>query len=221
MILEERLKYNTVRGRHLEAQSPRRALEPQRRTGRLRVAAIKEAGAAVIAERGFEAATMAEIAARAGAPIGSLYRFFPNKQVLRDALIQRYLELVNLALERIDDDPRTLPTRDFADALLALFVDLHVETKAIVPLLDAHSDSSTKRAQLHVAILRHIAEKLMRRNPHLPSETADNIALVLLQNMKSMVTLTTTPQGSDGSGAIAELREMTRLYLASKLQDDF
>jgi AcrR family transcriptional regulator len=41
-----------------------------------------EAAAAVIAERGFESATMAEIAARAGAQIGSLYRFFPNKEVL-------------------------------------------------------------------------------------------------------------------------------------------
>ncbi|HXM07797.1 MAG TPA: TetR family transcriptional regulator, partial [Candidatus Acidoferrum sp.] len=54
------------------------AVEPQRRPGKLRVAALMEAGAAEIAERGFEGATMAAIAARAGAPIGSLYRFFPN-----------------------------------------------------------------------------------------------------------------------------------------------
>ena len=52
----------------------RGALAPQRRPGKLRVAALLEAGALVIAEKGFQAATMAEIASKAGAPIGSLYR---------------------------------------------------------------------------------------------------------------------------------------------------
>jgi AcrR family transcriptional regulator len=196
---------------------PRAALEPRRRPGKVRVAAIEQAGAAVIGERGFEAATMAEIAARAGAPIGSLYRFFPNKQALGDALIQRYLDLINRAFEGVDDDPEKLPTEEFADALLALLADLRGETKAIVALLDAQSGWSMKRAQLHGAILGHIADKLRRRNPHLRMETAENAAVVLLQNMKSMKTLTETPESSESSGAIAELREMTRLYLASKL----
>ena len=57
-------------------------LEPQRSTGKRRVAELLRAGADVIAERGFEAATMAEIAARAGAQIGSLYRFFPNLSLI-------------------------------------------------------------------------------------------------------------------------------------------
>ena len=63
------------------------ARTPQRRNGKLRVAAILKAGAAVIAEKGYEAATMAEIAARSSTKIGSLYRFFPNKEVLANALI--------------------------------------------------------------------------------------------------------------------------------------
>jgi AcrR family transcriptional regulator len=45
-------------------------LEPQRDVGRQRVAGLLQAAAAVIQERGFEAATMAEIAARADANIG-------------------------------------------------------------------------------------------------------------------------------------------------------
>ena len=43
------------------ASKERVALEPQRRPGKLRVAALLDAGAAVIAERGYEAATMAEV----------------------------------------------------------------------------------------------------------------------------------------------------------------
>ncbi|MET1046071.1 MAG: helix-turn-helix domain-containing protein, partial [Hyphomicrobium sp.] len=57
----------------------RGALRPQRRPGQERVAALLEAAAAIIAEKGYDGATMAEVAARAGAQIGSLYRFFPNK----------------------------------------------------------------------------------------------------------------------------------------------
>jgi AcrR family transcriptional regulator len=43
--------------------------------------------AAVIAEKGFEGATMAEIAARSDTKIGSLYRFFPNKESLADKIV--------------------------------------------------------------------------------------------------------------------------------------
>jgi AcrR family transcriptional regulator len=39
----------------------------------MRVAALLHATATVFAEKGFDAATMTEIAALAGAPIGSLY----------------------------------------------------------------------------------------------------------------------------------------------------
>ena len=49
----------------------RAPLEPQRDVGRQRVAELLQAAAAVIQERGFEAATMAEIAARADAKIGT------------------------------------------------------------------------------------------------------------------------------------------------------
>src|ERR1700734_338123 len=68
------------------------ALEPKRERGRTRVAAILDAGGAVFAEKGYDAATMTEIAARSNTAIGSLYRFFPTKEVLADALLERYAQ---------------------------------------------------------------------------------------------------------------------------------
>jgi len=50
------------------------ARAPKRARGKQRVAELLEAAAAVFAEKGYEAATMTEIAARARAPIGSLYQ---------------------------------------------------------------------------------------------------------------------------------------------------
>ena len=201
----------------MQNRAKRSALEPQRRHGKQRVAALMEAGAAVIAERGFEAATMAEIAARADAPIGSLYRFFPNKQVLAEALFDRYGELLNETFQSISDDPAKLPTEAFADALLVLLVGLRNESKAFLALSDAHSNWSARRSELHHAILRHIANKLKLRNPHLDGRTADDIAAIVLQNMKAMSALVLEQETRDRTGAIAQLRDMVRLYLKSKL----
>ncbi len=77
------------------------ARAPQRERGRQRVADLLEAASAVFAEKGYAAATMTEIAARAGAPIGSLYQFFPGKESLGDALMRRYGERTIAALESI------------------------------------------------------------------------------------------------------------------------
>src|SRR3984885_9369258 len=136
----------------LETNSPRIAgsagrvaLEPQRSTGKRRVAELMRAGADVIAERGFEAATMTEIAIRAGAQIGSLYRFFPNKEVLADALIQRYGELIDEAFGKIEGQMASSSVNDLADKLVDLLVELHGESKAITALLEARSEWSVKQ----------------------------------------------------------------------------
>jgi AcrR family transcriptional regulator len=199
------------------ALKERSALEPQRRPGRLRVAALLEAGAAVIAERGYEAATMAEVAARAGAPIGSLYRFFPNKEVLADALIQRFGDVIDAAFTAIDSRAGAMSMAELADALLALVGKLRGEMPAIVSLLDARSDWSAKRSEFRSAVRTHIARTLLLCSPHLDAELAGDIAIVLLNVMKTMARMTRESGVEVGPGVMTELREMTRLYLESRL----
>jgi AcrR family transcriptional regulator len=195
----------------------RGALAPQRRHGKLRVAALLEAGALVIAEKGFQAATMAEIASRADAPIGSLYRFFPNKEILADALITRFGELISEAFEKINGTIKSMSTAALAESLLSMLVDLHGEKLAIRALLEAHSDWSAKRKAFRSAMRRHIAETLILRRPKLGSAMARNMAVIILQNMKTVSVLNRELPEDERSGALAELREMTRLYLVDRL----
>jgi AcrR family transcriptional regulator len=195
----------------------RGALAPQRRPGKLRVAALLEAGALVIAEKGFQAATMAEIASKAGAPIGSLYRFFPNKEILADALIARFGELIKGAFAKINGRIKTMSTGALAESLLNMLVDLHGEKLAIRALLEAHSDWSAKRQEFRNAMRRHIAETLTLRHPKLGSRVAKNMAIVILQNMKTVSVLNRELGEDERSGTLAELRHMTRLYLADRL----
>jgi AcrR family transcriptional regulator len=62
--------------------------------GEKRVAGLLEAAAAIFAEVGFEAATMRDIAERAGASIGSLYQFYRNKDVVARAIKTQYCQEV-------------------------------------------------------------------------------------------------------------------------------
>src|SRR5580658_5406344 len=77
------------------------ARAPKRARGKQRVAELLEAAAVVFAEKGYEAATMTEIAARARAPIGSLYQFFPAKEALADMLVQHYIGLLVADLQEL------------------------------------------------------------------------------------------------------------------------
>lgn len=61
----------------------------------------------LIAEQG-SAATTTAIAAEAGVSVGALYRFFPDKHAVGQALADRYLEVAGVRFGAIIDDVDTL-----------------------------------------------------------------------------------------------------------------
>lgn len=207
----------TVPATALPADAPSVGRAPQRHRGRLRVAALMQAAATVFAEKGFDAATMTEIAALARAPIGSLYQFFPNKEAVADALLVRYGELIEAGLENIERRAAELPSAALADALLDLIVGLRQDTTAAFALLDAHSDWSARRAELRRMARRHIARILTVREPRLSSVLVEDMAVVLLQNMRAMAALIAAQGREAEAGALDELRDMTRFYLSKRL----
>jgi AcrR family transcriptional regulator len=196
----------------------RAPLEPQRDVGRQRVAELLEAAAAVIQERGFEAATMAEIAARADAQIGSLYRFFPNKGAVAEALMRRYAEALQAEYDAIRAHAADATPQELADMLIDLIsVKLRPQAGALIALLDSRTDWTEVRRQLRAQTLAGIKTALTTCAPDLDDKEAEDVAAVVLNNMKTMVGMTmkdapTTP------GAPDQLRLMNRLYLAAVLR---
>ena len=87
---------------------------PQRKRGRERVAALLNAGAEVFFEKGYEAATMTEIAVRAGASIGSLYQFFPTKELLAKALHEAYLADLEAMLDGLGKEAAGLTPEEMS-----------------------------------------------------------------------------------------------------------
>ncbi|AKG22194.1 TetR/AcrR family transcriptional regulator [Calothrix sp. 336/3] len=69
---------------------------PKQQRSKERVEKILDAAAMVFDEIGYEAATTHLIAAKAGAAIGSLYQFFPDKAAIFHAMELRHIERVKV-----------------------------------------------------------------------------------------------------------------------------
>lgn len=178
------------------------------------MAAILETAAAVIAEKGYEGATMAEIAARSGTKTGSLYRFFPNKQSIADTIVVSARENLGAVFDKFDAGVNSLSIRALAGDLMALIFELFTRP-AFMKLLDAGPDWSVKREEFRGALLRRTAKTLILHSPNLSKKSARDIALVVLLNVKAVVTHQALFHSA--SGAADEFRDMTRLYLQSRL----
>jgi AcrR family transcriptional regulator len=187
--------------------------------GRQRVADLMEAAAAVIQERGFEAATMAEIAERADAKIGSLYRFFPNKDAVAEALMQHYGEFLEAEYDRISAQAKDASPQEVADLLMDLLVKLYPQTKAMTALLESRTDWTKVRLWFRRRVLAGVKRVLIACAPALDDKKADDVATVVFNNMRTMVGMT-MKDAPTSPGAPDELRLMNRLYLAERLGRD-
>jgi AcrR family transcriptional regulator len=160
---------------------------------------------------------MAEIAARADANINSLYRFFPNKDAVAEALMRRYAKALQSEYDAVHAHAADAAPEELADILIDLMVKLHPQARALTALLDSRTDWTEVRERLRALALAGIKTALTTCAPDLDDKEAEDVAAVVLNNMKTMVGMTmkgapTTP------GAPDQLRLMNRLYLAAVLR---
>ncbi len=90
--------------------------EPVQARSTARLGALMDAAAAVVDEIGFERLTTAMVAERAQASIGTVYRYFPDRIALLQALAGRNLERV---LTRVGDEVVKLEHKNWLEAMSA------------------------------------------------------------------------------------------------------
>ena len=186
---------------------------PKRQRGKQRVAELLNAAAAIFGEKGYEAATMTEIAARAGAPIGSLYQFFPSKEVLADTLVQNYVALLETDLQELERRAEGIDTDTLVGALFALLRGHPQERTVTIQLVEARMDEQTRRATFRSMFRRRIATILRARTPALPVEAARDTSVVVLQLMKAASALSDEEGLPGRAGALREIHALTVKYL--------
>ena len=105
------------------------------------VDAILEATIHVLLRAGKERLTTTRVAMRAGVSVGSLYQYFPNKRALLQAALQRHLDDVTEAVERVCREQRGNTLRDMVRALVTEFLNAKMrDVKASVALYSVSSD---------------------------------------------------------------------------------
>lgn len=103
---------------------------PQQQRGQRRVDQIMDSAARTFAEFGIESATTNAIAERAKTSIGSLYQFFPNKEAIILALVERYLMELPARL----DIPLAADCATNIDLFVEALYQYGVEQPGFVPL---------------------------------------------------------------------------------------
>lgn len=109
--------------------NPRKS--PLQRRSRATVEAVINATSQVLVKSGYEGTTTARVAERAGVSIGSLYQYFPNKEALVAALIERHGNDMVAVFHSVLERPRSLT---LAEGLRAV-IDASVQAHRVSPRL--------------------------------------------------------------------------------------
>jgi AcrR family transcriptional regulator len=189
------------------------AVQPTRHRGHLRVAAILDAASALFAERDYDAVTMTEIAARSGTAIGSLYRFFPTKELLADALLVRYGERLGHDLSELAQRAAALSAAELAAGLCDAMLARVSDRAAAVTLAEARSNTGAQRARIRSLMMDHLRAVVGAANSNLSPGQIEASAKMLLGLVKVVAA---NAEWADDA-VLAETRQLIQLYLAARI----
>jgi AcrR family transcriptional regulator len=193
---------------------PRRV--PCQERGERRVAELINAAEAVIAESGYEGATMSAIAGRAGASIGSLYQFFPNKAAITQALRTEYAKQFEAMCASLAGEASSLSLQALASRLIDLtirFVDAH---PAFLHVIDAPRSTRSLPA-IRNLLLERLAGFFRARQPRISNARAMRLATVTMQIMKALNQIYTELPADERRPLVQEFKLVLSSYLRASV----
>jgi AcrR family transcriptional regulator len=101
--------------------------EPRQARSQATVDAILTATARVLVRDGYDRASTNRVAETAGVSVGSLYQYFPTKEALVAALIDRHMTQMTSLLETNIDELRDAPLAVATRALVKLMLAAHAQ----------------------------------------------------------------------------------------------
>jgi AcrR family transcriptional regulator len=194
------------------------ARPPRRARGQLRVEALLAAAAEVFAAKGFDAATMTEIAAQSESSIGSLYQFFRTKEAVAEALVRDQMDALWLRLDGLAERAPALATPELAHALAVCLVEFRAEHPSFATLVERPGTPSPMVADVRRKVRERVEAILARHAPRADRRRLRAMAPVVQHVMKSAVQLRGDLEGADLKAAARELDTMLAGYLVARLQ---
>ena len=189
--------------------------EPRQARSRATVDAIVDAGARVLADHGWAAFTTNKVAEMAGASIGSLYQYFPDKLSLVEAIRRRHLDDCLAALRRTvaDDKPLNRFVEEWVDALIeahSIHPRLHRVLLDEAPNFDAFRDPNSA---FEKAYLECYLNAVVVLRPDLVEDDAKRMAIVLSDAIDGVIHNAARRGALSASGIRHELVRLVMAYI--------
>lgn len=193
----------------------RRRARRQRR-GLLREGAILEAAGALFAEVGYDKATTATIAARAGVSPGSLYQFFPHKEAIAHA----YAAAAVARLHQVYDgvlapEVIALPLAAFFDAFVDGLIAFNRERPGYLALAVASTISEPLAravAELQAGVFARIDAMIAALWPEGSPEQRRLHGLVSYRLFLALLPLVLVGDGKEQEAIVREMKAVLYRY---------
>ena len=201
---------------------PRR--QPSQERSKATVNRILRAAEALIAKSGTGALKMREIALHAKVPIGSVYMYFPNREAIIRAIVDRYHESIDASLEESASEVKN--PQDIVDLMGRIVDDYYRFIRSAPSILNLWSGSLYNKTltELSIADSKRTAQTLYRASESfLTSEQAERAFpcyLVCVDVIGSIEKLAVSLVPKEGNRAVAELRRMIVTHVAAMLDMD-
>ncbi len=197
---------------------------PQQPRSQRRLDLILDTAAGLFEEIGYETATTNAIAGRAGVSIGSLYRYFPDKDAILHALAARYLEPSRAFYDQIfAGDLDGLPLPALVDRLVDPFLDFCASQPAYRHILlgaEGSADIGAAAVALDQEFFDRIANLFCRIAPGLDEQRGRLVATVCAATVKALVSLVECPHCPEPRDeVVAEVKRMLLAYLGPILNE--
>jgi AcrR family transcriptional regulator len=162
---------------------------PRQERSRATVDTVLAATARVLVKRGFDGLTTNAVAEAAGISIGSLYQYFPNKEALVAALIEKHMEEMNAAILSELTRVAELPMAEAVRAVIELTIKAHAIEPELHRVLTEQVPRVGRLARLRELDLicnRMVAGLLAARRAELAIHDPELAAFILVASIEAI-----------------------------------
>jgi len=163
---------------------------PRQNRAKATVDSILEATARVLVKHGFDGLTTNGVASAAGVSIGSLYQYFPNKEALVSALLERHMEDMNASVLAELTRVANLPIAEAARRVVELTIKAHAVDPELHQVLTEQVPRVGKLAKLRdldELCHRMVAGLLAARRDEVAIRDPDLAAFILVSTIESVI----------------------------------
>lgn len=193
---------------------------PRQARSAARVELLLDVAEEVFEEVGYDAATTNLVASRAGVPVGTLYRWFPDKGALAEALTDRYLtRLMGLYEGLFSNLEPSERIGEFLHRVMGRLVEETRDQRALPALLVSAmvpGGRSQAGARLRDGLEGHIRTILEIRVPGIPDDVRDRTAEVCVTLAYLVIAASADDPHGERSAITSEYIDVLLAYTEAK-----